>query len=45
MKEDIVQIKSSGLRRYEKCNKTNYNVRTCQEIKETFEKDNDIENN
>ena len=29
MKENIVQIRSSGLRRYEKCYKTNHNVRTC----------------
>ena len=45
MKEDIVQVKSSDLRRYERCDKTNYNVRTCQEVKETSEEDNDIENN
>ena len=45
IKEDIVQIRSSGLRRCKRYDKTNYNVRTCQEIKETSEKDNDIENN
>ena len=45
IKEDIVQIRSSSLRRYERCDKTNHNVRTYQEIEETSEKDNDIENN
>ena len=45
IKEDIVQVRSSGLRRYKRCDKTNHNVRTCQEIEETSEKDNDIENN
>ena len=45
VKENIVQIRSSSLRRYKKCNKTNYNVRTCQEIEETSEENNDIENN
>ena len=25
---DIVQVRSSGLRRYERCDKTNHNVRT-----------------
>ena len=45
MEGDIVQVRSSGLRRCKRCNKTNHNVRTCQEVKETSEKDNDIENN
>ena len=45
VKEDIVQIRSSSLRRYERCDKINHNVRICQEIKETSEKDNDIKNN
>ena len=45
VKEDIVQIRSSGLRRCERCDKTNHNVRTCQEVEETSKKDNDIENN
>ena len=45
VEEDIVQVKSSGLRRCGRCDKTNHNVRTCQEIKETSEEDNDIENN
>ena len=45
VKENIVQIRSSSLRRCKRCNKTNHNVRICQEIKETSKKDNDIENN
>ena len=45
MKEDIVQIRSSGLQRCKKCDKTNYNVQACQKIKETSKKDNDIKNN
>ena len=45
MKENVVQIRSSDVRRYKRCNKTIYNVRTCQEIKETSEEDSDIEDN
>ena len=45
MKENVVQTRSSGVRRCKRCDKTNYNVRTCQEIKETSEKDSDIESN
>ena len=45
VKEDIVRDRSSGLRHYGRCDKTNYNVRICQEIEETSEKDSDIEDN
>ena len=45
VKENIVQTRSSGLRRCKKCNKTNYNVRIYQEIEETFKKDSNIESN
>ena len=45
MKENIVRDKSSGLRHYERYDKTNYNVRICQEIKETSEEDSNIEDN
>ena len=45
MKETITQTRSSGLRHCERCDKTNHNVRTCPEIEDTSEKDNDIENN
>ena len=41
----IVQARASGLRHCERCDKTNYNVRTCQEVEETSEKDSDIEDN
>ena len=45
VKESIVQTESSDVRRCRRCNKTNYNVRICQEIEETSEKDNNIESN
>ena len=45
MKGGIVQIRSSDLRHYGRCDKTNHNVRTCQEVKETSEEDSDIEDN
>ena len=45
MKEDVVRIRSSDLRHYERCNKTDHNVRTCQVVKETSEEDSNIENN
>ena len=45
VEESIVQTRSSGLRHYERCDKTNHNVRTCQEVEETSEEDSDIENN
>ena len=44
MKEIIIQTRSSGLRHYKKCDKTNYNVRTYSEIEDTSEKDSDIKN-
>ena len=45
IKENIVQTRSSSLRCYERCDKTNYNVRTCQKVKETSKKDNNIKDN
>ena len=45
VEEDVVQTGSSDVRRCKRYSKTNYNVRICQEIKETSEKDNNIENN
>ena len=45
IKEDIVQVRSLDLQHYGRCGKTNYNVRTCQEIEETSEEDSDIESN
>ena len=45
VKGDIVQIRTSGLRHCRRCDKTNHNVRICQEVEETSEKDSDIEDN
>ena len=45
MKGDVVQIRSLDIRRCKRCNKTNHNVRTGQEIEETSEEDSDIEGN
>ena len=44
VKETITQTRSSGLRHCRRCDKTNHNVRTCPEIKDTSEEDSDIEN-
>ena len=45
MKENIVQTRSLSLQYCKGCNKTNHNVRICQEIEETSKKDSNIENN
>ena len=45
VKENVVQTESSDVRRCKRYDKTNYNVRICQEIKEISEKDSDIESN
>ena len=45
MEEGVIQTGPSGIRHCRRCDKTNHNVRTCQEIEETSEKDSDIENN
>ena len=45
VKGSITRDRSSGLQYYGRCDKTNHNVRICQEIKETSEEDNDIEDN
>ncbi len=45
MKRSVAQIESSDVRRCEKCDKINHNVRICQKIKKSSEKDSDIENN
>ncbi len=42
---DVVQARLSGLRRCKRCDKTGYNIRTYQEVEETFEEDSDIESN
>ena len=45
VKEIIIQTRSSDLQHYERCNKTNHNVRIYSKIKDTFKEDNNIENN
>ena len=45
MEGDVIQTGPLGVRHCERCDKTNHNVRTCQEIEETSKEDSDIENN
>ena len=45
VKGNVVQTGSSSIRRCKRCDKTNYNVRIYQKVKETFEEDNNIESN
>ncbi len=41
----VVRVGPSGLWRCRRCGKTGHNIRTCQEVEETSEEDNDIESN
>ena len=45
VEEGVVQTESLNVRRCKRYEKTNYNIRICQKIKETSKKDSDIESN
>ncbi len=39
------EVRPATLRRCGQCGKTEHNIRTCQEVEETLEEENDVELN